>query len=144
MGTTYIGNHTACRFNIFHEFLYVSRVACAHFYNSYIVITVKTQQSLWYAYIIIEVALGMHDVIFCSQYRRNKFLGGSLSVCTSNAYDRNIEMSSVLSCNFLECIETVVNENNIVVSNHSIFLFIYDSIRTSLLQSCLGKLVAVE
>ena len=80
VGTAYVGNHTAGRFHVFHEFSDVIRMGSTHLYNGNLIFRRETEERLWYAYIIIEVTRGEHHVELLAENSRDEFLGGGLAV----------------------------------------------------------------
>ena len=57
----------------------------------------ETEERLWYAYIIIEVALSEHHVELLAENSRDEFLGGGLAVGSGDSYYRNIEVAAMLT-----------------------------------------------
>ena len=64
VSTTYVGNHTTSRFHVLYEFLDVARMGGSHFDDGNFMLGVQTEEGLGHAYVIIEVALGEHHVVF--------------------------------------------------------------------------------
>ena len=98
VGTAYVGNHTAGWLHVFHEFSDVTRMGSTHLYNGNLVFRRETEERLWYAYVIIEVALGEHHVELLAENSRDEFLGGGLAVGSGDSYYRNIEVAAMLTC----------------------------------------------
>ena len=106
--------------------------------------TIESKQSFWYTYIIIEVALSIHHIIFLRQYGCNKFLGCSLAVCACDTYYRNVELTTMLACHLFECSQYIVDYDKSFVTLYGILLLVNDCIRATLVESCLSKLITVE
>ena len=144
VGTAYVGNHTAGWLHVFHEFSDVTRMGSTHFYNGNLIFRRETEERLWYAYIIIEVALSEHHVELLAENSRDEFLGGGLAVGSGDSYYRNIEVAAMLTGEFLEGGEAVLYEDVALVAFLGILFFINNHIGTAFLQSHVGKLVAIK
>ena len=144
VGTAHIGNHAAGRLHVFHELSDVIRMGSAHLYNGNLVFRRETEERLWYAYIIIEVALGEHHVELLAENGRDEFLGGGLAVGSGDSHYGNLEVPAMLTGEFLEGGEAVLYEDVALVALLGILFFIYNHIGTAFLQSHVGKLVAIK
>ena len=91
----HIGDESTGRLHILHEFRDVSRMACSHLHHSDVVAVVKGQQCLWNTYIIVEVTLREHHIVFLRKDGCNQLLCRCLAICTSNTNDRNGKLPSV-------------------------------------------------
>ena len=69
VGTSDIRYHTACRLSVVDELLDVAGMACSHLNDGNVVAGIHAQQGLGYSNIVVEVALGVHDVVLLGQYR---------------------------------------------------------------------------
>ena len=144
VGTPHIGNHAAGRFHVIHEFLDVARMGGTHFYNSNLIFRIEAEERLWYAYVIIEVTLCEHNVVFLTEHGRNQFLGRGLTIGSRDSHYRNIEVATMLTGQFLEGGETILYKDESLIALLGILFFVYYCIGTAFLQGHGGKLVAVE
>ena len=95
-------------------------------------LVVQSEQSLGNTHIVVEVTFRRHHVIAFREYGTNQLLGGSLSVGTCNADNRNLKLTTMLARQVFEGLQAVVNENDAIVL--FIFRVIDDGIGTSFLK----------
>ena len=144
MGAADVGDEAAGGLNVFHELLDVARVGGAHLDDGNLVVGIEAEQCLGHTDVVVEVALGVHHVVFLSQDGRNEFLGSGLAVGAGDADDGDVELAAVLARELLEGQEAVIDEDETWVGGVGIFRFIDDGVAASLVERALGKLVAVE
>ena len=141
----HIGDESKIRLCDVDERADVARMTRSHLHNSQFVFAGKPQQRLGYTYIIIEIALGKEHVILFGQHGRYQFLGGCLAVGTRYADNRRAECTPMIIGQLLECFQTVVYEDKSRVFNAATGrVFVDNGIRTALLQSLFGKVIAIE
>ena len=144
VGTAYVGDHAAGRFHIFYESLDVARMRSSHLYDGNFMLWGKAEERLGHTHIIIEVALCEHHIVFFTEYGRDQFLGRGLAVGSCDSHYRNVEMTAMLTGQFLEGDETILYKDDSLIALLGILFFVYYCIGTAFLQGHGGKLVAVE
>ena len=82
-----IGDESIVRQSDIHQFLYVSRMACAHLHHCYLSLRIDLQKGKRDTYAVVEVALSGCNCIFCRKDCTDEFLGRSLSVCTGKGHN---------------------------------------------------------
>ena len=102
----------------------------------------QAEQRFRNAYVIIEITLGVKHVVFLRKHCGNEFLGCGLTIGTRDANDRNLELASVFTCQVLEGLQAVVNEDETVVL--LVFGFVDNGVGATFLQRHSRKLIAVE
>ena len=144
MRTAHVCDERIVGLNDLHQRLDVARVRRAHLHDCYVVCRVQAQQCLGHADVVVEVALGVEHVVFLQKHRSREFLCGGLAVGSGDADDRRAERTSVIACELLQSVQTVVDENEASVALNDVLRFIDNSISAALLKRSSSKLVAVE
>ena len=145
MGTSDAGDESAGGLSGLYECLDVTRMAGSHLNDGDIVVLSKSEQCLRYTDVVVEVALGGQYVILGGKYGGNELLGGCLAVGARNAHHGNLELPAVLTCQVLEGLEGVVNDNKPWVPlGGRQWGFTYDGVATALFKCLEGIVVAVE
>ena len=145
MGPSHVGYQSAGGLSRLDERLYVARMARSHLHDGNLVRAVEAEQRLGHAHVVVEVALGGHDVVALCEHSRHEFLGCGLAVGARDAYHGYAELPAVLACQQLEGLQAVVNAYHPVgkLLAH-VDIFVDDGIAATLEQGILGKEVAVE
>ena len=144
VGTPHIGDEAARRLHIVYQRLDVSRVAGPHFHDRNLVFRAQGEERFGHSHIVVEIAPGVHHVVFLSQHGRDELLGGGLAVGARDADDGDVEPAAVLAGQFFESGEHVVDEYQSPVALFGKLPFVDHGVGASFLQGRLGKSVAVE
>ena len=117
-------------------------MACAHFHYSDVMRLVQSEQVFGYPYIVVEVALRVHDIVFLLQYGGYQFFSSCFAVGAGNADDGYVELTAVLTGDVLKSLQTVVNHDVSVV--FLVLRFVDDGVCAPFFQRLFGKGIAVE
>ena len=148
VGTSHIGDEAAGGFCRLYQRLDVARMRGTHLHYGNVVLLVQSEQRLRHPDIVVEVALGGHHVVALRQYGTYQFLGSRLAVGTRNTDDGYVELPTVLACQVLEGLQTVLYYNHSVCKALLPFREVgegfHNSIAATLLQCLKSKLVSIK
>lgn len=141
---SYVGNESMVGCSDVSESIYFSRVVCTHFDDGDVVFVCELQEGDGDTYMVVEVALGVKDVIFGGKDGGEEFFSGCFSVGAGDGEDGGVEFLSVEVCELLESGEAVVDEDIAFVVVDVGGWLVDDGVRAALLEGVVGERVAVE
>ena len=109
VGTPHVGDESAGGLGSLYQRLDVARVRGSHLHDGDVVLVAQAEQGLGHAHVVVEVALRRHHVVALGEDGTDEFLGGRLAVGARDADDGDVELPTVLPCQVLVGLQTVVN-----------------------------------
>lgn len=142
MGAADIGDQSAGRLDQIDQRADVAGMACSHLDDGNIMFGSETEERLWHADVVVEIAFGEEDIVTAGQNGGDEFLGGRLAIGAGDADDGNGEPAAMVAGQLLERLQTVVDEDAARIGG--IRGVVHHGPGTTLLQRGCGKTVAVE
>ena len=115
MGSANVGDQSAGRLSRLGEGLDVARMAGTHLDDGYLVLLREAEKGLGHSHVVVEVALCVEHVVLLRQNGGNELLRGGLAVGACDADDGDVELAAVLAGQGFEGLETVVDEDYLIV-----------------------------
>ena len=112
----YIGNQAAGGFSGFDKRLNVTRVTGSHLNDGDFVLGGETQQCFGDTYVIIEVTLGRHHVIFLGKDGTQQFLGCGLAVGAGDTDYGDVKLASMFPRQVFKGLQGVGCEHHLLVT----------------------------
>ena len=109
MGTTNVGDKPTGGLGCLSKSLDIARMTGSHLDYCYLMVFVKTEQSLGHTDIIVEVALSVEHVELLRENGGNKLFCGGLAVGAGYADNGNIELAAMLASKIFESLERIIN-----------------------------------